>query len=409
MNRNLILCGLLGLAVCGCSDNDNKGANDVAEVLPEFDMSVADVQALKQRSDLQAQMLGTVFTDNKDNYEENGALIFSPVSATMAMGMLANATDNATAGKLAAMCGHNGLDDLNAFNRRLLDYLPDQGTDNHITLCNALWVHDGCTTSQDFADRITSNYSASINTADFDDPSTAKSINEWASLKTSGKITNITEFTVLKQSKPLYVANAFCFDGKWATPFKKADTAPGLFNAIDGPSEVAKMSITANFIYAEDPQMQLVSLPFKNKRTDMLVLLPAEGTDALEYAASLTAQDIADLLKDGQITQVDLKLPKFDVKSVLSLSSIFDANGIAKNATLDGAGINSPLLTWLDQNVSLTVDEDGASMAAVTHTAMSTAETAKHREVDVNRPFVILLLENKTNTLFAAGVIGKIK
>lgn len=145
--------------------------------------------------------------------------------------------------------------------------------------------------------------------------------------------------------------------------------------------------------------VMLIALPPEGKLPELLSGLREEGLDYFSYM-EVTNQEIT------------LFLPKVDIMTHADLTESLQAAGIriAFTDVADFSGISEkPLkINRVCQDARLRIDEEGTSAAAVTEIEMAPAEAEPLEEpvlMNVNHPFVVLIVDKETNAVVFAAVI----
>ena len=116
----------------------------------------------------------------------------------------------------------------------------------------------------------------------------------------------------IKPLTRLILTNAVYFYAPWAEQFNKNATSDQPFHL--SPSQdanVPTMRRTANFGYAENPDYQMIELPYSGGENAMLILLPKTVDGLTTVEAKLSAKDLSATMKALQNRRIDLSLPKF--------------------------------------------------------------------------------------------------
>ena len=166
------------------------------------------------------------------------------------------------------------------------------------------------------------------------------------------------------------------------------------------------------FMYADNKDYAAVTLPYGNGTYSMTVILPAEGKSTTEVAQQLNAKKFAELQANMTECLVDLKLPRFSTTtetplnqpiSALGAPSIFQAGQANFSNMTDAPMYVSTML----QKAKIEVSEKGTKAAAVTAAIMTMSmyqpDEPRHVVFHANRPFIYMITERVTNTIFFIG------
>ncbi len=216
---------------------------------------------------------------------------FSPLSITLALGMLRAGAEGVSATEFDALFGIDGSavpPALNAVDQRLADLdggAPDprDGFDAHahVSLANALWGQHGITWHQPFLDTLASDYGAGMRVVDYkSDPEACRLlINGWVGERTHGKITHLLEPGTVTDDHRLVLTNALWFKAAWLHTF--LDAPDGLFTKTSGERlEVPRMSASSELLgYRRGDGWQSLRVPYVGGQLAMTLVLPDAGGD----------------------------------------------------------------------------------------------------------------------------------
>ena len=238
-------------------------------------------------------------------------------------------------------------------------------------------------------------------------------IDPWVQQRTDGLLGhapgNLTEDT------KLVLLNAVTMELDWL-PFSAEATHDAVFHSPAGDQTVPFMGQTydRNTVYGERDGVQLLQLDYSDAHTGMVMLiaLPLEGK--LPELLSGLREEGLDYFSCMEATnrEITLFLPKVDIMTHADLTEPLQAAGI-HIAFTDAADFSriSEKPTKIDrvcQETCLRIDEEGTSAAAVTEIEMAAAEAEPLEEpvlMNVNHPFVVLIVDKETNAVVFAAVI----
>lgn len=359
---------------------------------------------------------------------EDGNLIFSPYSISLALAMTYGGARNETAGQMAdalhfSLPEQNLHPAFNALNHYLVTLAqPDQTLEPaptgeppeglQLDIANSIWGQQGFDFEQAYLDLLAQNYGAGLRLVDFDiDPETARQlINEWVSQQTQEKIQDLFPPGTIDSNTRLALVNAIYFKASWMEAFDPDNTQPGNFTLNDGKQVSVSMmsSEKASKSYARGTDYQVVGLPYLGVQSMMVVLLPDAGKfDQVE--ASLDDQQLNAILNSLQGTAVNLSMPKFKIESQFSLPETLSAIGMsaafdAKQADFSGMdGRRDLFISQIMHKAFVDVDENGTEAAAATGVAMSLTAVQETTTVNIDRPFLFFIYEPTYGTILFAG------
>ncbi len=279
-------------------------------------------------------------------------------------------------------------------------------------VANALWTGETAPIAPAFIKQCEVVFRAQAATLKFTDPQSAKTINDWVSANTKGKIPEIVTPDMIR-SAMLILTNAVYFAGKWTRQFSKGDTKDEPFHYADGTAKPVAMMHDADrkLGYRSGPGFEGVVLPYQGSSICFYALLPETGKSPADVLAKL---DPAKLVDSSGEFDVDLKMPRFSFDFGASLTPYLKKLGMAVAFQYPGADfkpMGSELLYISDviHKTRIEVDEEGTVAAAATVVLMMAGSgMPKPREkktLVLNRPFVALIIDARTKALLFAGVI----
>lgn len=331
----------------------------------------------------------------------------SPLSATLCLALMANSTDNATTKAIAEMMCNSDISTLNTLCVKLLDYLPYEGNGARLTLANSAWYDTTVQPSQNYVTSIKDILNSEVHSINFKGNDAIGTINKWCSEKTEGLIDNAVRHIDPKTIAMLI--NALYFEGIWTNKFDKSKSFESTFYGINGNSTATMMADSRKLYYAEGNDFQTVSLPFGGGITEMILVLPNDGIDIVDFCNNLDADKYQQFYTTAKATNVNLTMPRFSTQTYGNITDILVEMGLPESATLDKSGIAyyDDIHYDIIQQTSSQFDEDGGKLAAVTLTQIftSTGEMEKDRTVnlDFNRPFLYFVRNTSSGTILMAG------
>ncbi|MBM6905504.1 serpin family protein [Collinsella tanakaei] len=382
--------------------------------------------------------LGIRLLQQEDAVQAADNALVSPISIASALGMTANGAEDATKEQMESVLGIE-TDALNEYLAALrLDSPsePEREGDPALRLSNSIWLRDTpeLNVEQSFLDAASTWYAASVFSAPFDS-STAHDINEWVGYGTDGMIDRLLEEdTPLPEDAMLYLINALAFEGAWQDPYSDAfvETAP--FTCEDGSQQRVDLMYSyedtyleadlANGTVATDGQAS-TAIPDASRITGFMkryqgetyafaALLPPEGTTVADTISRLSGEVLASMLEQPWSTPVDAYLPAFSYDYSTDLAESLKALGMTDAfdqyvADFSGMTESMPLhISKVLHKTHIDVDREGTRAAAVTSVQMEAGASAPGEQVEpktvrLDRPFIYLIVDTRTNTPLFIG------
>lgn len=355
----------------------------------------------------------------KENIKNDDNMLISPLSIIYAMGMTTNGADKNTLKEIEETFGMS-LDEMNDY---LNAYRQERLANEKVKfeLANSVWLKDDkdFVVNQDFLQKNKDFYESEVFKADFDE-NTLKEINLWVSKKTDGMIEHILD--KIGDRAIMYIINALCFDAKWDEPYMQNQVVKDFdFHSYSGTLRKVKMLFSDEYKYLKDEKASGFMKYYEGGDYAFAALLPDEGVDIKAYIAAMDSKHLTDLLNSVQDTKVSAALPAFQVDYNTELSEVLQSMGIidafdSNKANFSKIGkMSSGLPIFISRILHKThieVDELGtkAGAATVVEMAEGSAAPEERKEVILNRPFIYMIVDTKTNIPVFIGTamdIGK--
>ena len=382
------------------------------------------VDATTRAGDLENGITGIAITDNtvdasnsfwgellgeacREMGKEN--ICLSPLSAQFAMAMAACGAEGKTRTEIlnAMQLG----DSANIKGRRLLNDIAERTVWNEhgdVRIANSIWIKEGFEVKQKFVDTNKEYFDAFVESAEFNQE-TVKLVNDWCNENTNGKIPTILDrFT---ESDRMLLINALYLKAAWSKPFQERNTTDKKFTTERGEEiEVPMMMMRSNEPFYSDDMVSMVSKRLQGGYT-MLFILPGEGVKCDE-AAEYVAKDFDTLLKNMEVRNVTLSLPKFTTDFSVSLKPILANLGISRafggKAQFGGISDEPLYISDVIQKTYINVNEKGTEAAAVTVavTGLLSMRPPKVEIITFDRPFIYAIIKDNGNHVLFAGKVG---
>jgi serpin B len=305
--------------------------------------------------------------------------IISPFSVWLPLAALVNATKESEREALLSALSEGGISpgDLNKAASRLLYGLTDAlmaelnpDHKNPLKIANAVFVDSARTINQDFAQKFMDFYRGGSVSADFKSGEAVKTVNDWVSGHTEGKIPSIaSEFT---PDTVAVIANAIYMASPWRDKFSAERTKPGTFRTPKGEIQVPLMEAKRFYPYYEDDSLQAVSIKLASSGA-LLVVLPKKG-DPYSTLGSLTSAKLQEMAGAFETREGRVVLPRFKIESEpLELAPVLAKMGVRlfdpSLALLTGGLLEGEEPVFLSKAIHkalIEVDEEGMTAAAAT-------------------------------------------
>ncbi len=343
--------------------------------------------------------------ETKANY------MISPVSASLALGMVCNGAKNETlnAFNQAFNYGDASLNEINTVNQSIINHLTENTFGSTFSIANSLWIDNRFPVKEEFIKLNKRFYNAEVQNLDFKNSNSVNIINNWVSDKTQEKIPTIIED--IPSNMVMYAINALYFKSDWKYTFdKKNNTLEPFYIDLQSLKETEMMNMSEDLLYLENNFFSSVLLPYKNDKYNMVLLLPNINKSIKEVISVLDEKQWKQWLNQYTKERVSLSLPKFS----FSYEKMFNKAlknmglGIAFTDRADFSGISNTAtqISFVLQKTYIEVNEQGTEAAAATAVGIGTTSIGLDYKLVLNRPFLFLITEKTTQAISFIGKIG---
>ena len=287
-----LLLGVFAL-ITGCQNDDD--GSDIAKPRKDIVLSRAEEVLTNENIDFAFRLFKQV--NNAEKEHANWAI--SPLSTSLALGMVANGAAGNTLEEIKGVLGFSSfeLEAMNTYNQKLVKELLDLDNTTLLNIANSIWVKNTYPIDNSFVDLNKSMYDARVESLDLSTQESVKIINDWVSSQTNKAIKEVV--SAPNPYVNMYLMNALYFKGIWRYPFKKSNTKEELFTNADGSSvEVPMMNLEESFIHIQTDDFNIAEFPYGNSAFSMVILLPAEGKTLDESLVNLTYENWSELYDD---------------------------------------------------------------------------------------------------------------
>jgi len=400
--------GVLALLILfsACSKNNQEKVNLLPEASEKADIIRNENNAfgLKLFKELNAKR------DGSQN------VVISPLSTAMVLGMAYNGTAGATREEFSEILGWDmvNLDQLNRYNRSLIDHLHQESGNIRMSISNSVWFNNRLNINADFLKRNRENFQAFSSAIDNENQSASKLINRWVAQSTNDKIKRVID--EVSTSDMLYILNATYFKGNWKNKFNESKTTETKFHLEDGTSKPVRMMWQkADLNYFDGDRFQLVELPYENENYCMYIFLPDDNVKLDRLIGELNYTSWHENKKKLSLKRnINFGMPRFHCEHAVQMQELLAGMGLEKlfsnkNTNLSGITGKQVAISEMMHKAAIDVDEKGTEASAATSVAISFTTLVEDDPFNliINRPFVFAIEEKQSNTLLFIGKISR--
>lgn len=426
--KNALLLFMVILLATACNDKENSPLPFVPSPPPDVAYEVVslpvstELALTKSNNDFSCRLFHEVLKEQK-----KPNVFISPLSASLALSMLANGTAGVTEKEMLAALGFSGysVDELNAYYQKIVKQLLVADPSVALGIANSIWL------KQEFSPAVNplflavnrACYDAEVRTLPFDEAALV-AINSWCKEKTNGCIPSI--LNEMSQDAVMYLVNALYFKAAWKKTFDKKNTSDRYFTIADGSQiKIPMMQKSDTVRWASDETITAIELPYGNEAFNMTVLLPQDGKNMEDAVAALTPENWRkwDAMFAGAPSyrkpfcgplKTDILMPKFKIGWEMKLNDILSTMGMpsAFNPVEADFSNLAPgiFVSLVKQKTFVEVGEEGTEAAAVTVIGMDNAVGPDYSPVmHLDRPFLFAIREKASGAILFLGKIDEPK
>ncbi len=383
------------------SDDYTRTATEQGEITDAFKTAMAD--------------FGLTLTNTTVAMEKEGKTnhLVSPLSAMICLSVIANGAKGETLAQMEAVLGMSVGD----LNKALYAYTTNLyvGDGCKVSVADSIWYRDGgsFTVREEFLQTCADWYKAQQYAAPFDE-STRKDINNWVKKYTDGMIDSILEEPIPAETV-MYVVNALVFDAKWEKEYEKNDIRTDDFTTLKGETVSVEMMYSEESRYLTVEGGYGVARPYKGNAYCFVGLLPNEGTNVYDFAATLTGEAWMAMWEGQTRETVYTRIPEFTYDSDMKLTPVLQKMGmtdlfdeeLADLSGIGGAPLGNLYCSGVYQKTFIEVNRHGTKAAAVTwgENKCESAAPVEPKYVYLDRPFVYAIVDTATGLPLFVGVV----
>ncbi len=355
---------------------------------------------------------------------DGGNVLVSPLSAREAVGLAYIGARGATADGLSRALRAGRRDDFAAAAERTRADLRDADPRVEVRTATSLWLRSDWKFLPDYVHRAQDGFGAEVFRRDFS-AKTVHEVNGWVTKQTHGRISTILDSLDPKNDAAVLL-NAIYFRGDWRRAFDEKRTKDRDFHLASGKIvQSPRMAFgrtydDARFDYAEDENLQAVSLPYGSGRLKMILVLPAKPSTLAALNARLSGVWWRTLRSHMRPRTGVVEIPRFKFKREMSLNASLIAMGASaafdrRSADFrDMAEAKRPAdmlyISRVFQKAEIEVNETGTIASAATSALIAVRGSAMRQGPPpfvfvADRPFLFAIEDGGTGALLFVGAV----
>lgn len=337
-------------------------------------------------------------------------VVFSPLSAGLAIALLAEGSERETRAELLAAL-ESSADGWREFQLGIRGLLTDLNADTttFMRIANSLWAYETRQLSREFVEGAERMHLVSLDMQS----DSAKGITGWAREKTNGRVT-----TLIAPAHPemgLLLLNEGHFKGQWEFPFDSAKTKLAPFRRAGGDSvQVQTMVSSGLFGHFEHNGNGGLRIPYRGGRYAAYVVV-SKSVSVAEVVERLSVADVDGWNRRTRVLSTTLYLPRVEHRSTWYLRRPLARAGVPR-AVSERAQLGAIWATQLEgptivdnvsQNAFLRIDEEGTEAGAATMTSgVVTSGQPSPVDFRVDAPFVLVIRDEVTGAVVFVVRVG---
>ncbi len=354
-----------------------------------------------------------LFKTCTETAKEGENVLVSPLSTLLALSMTANGAQGKTLSEMEKALGNN-VGKLNEF---AYLYLKTLDKDDSLKLADSVWfkVDPAFSVKKNFLQMNADYYNADMYAENFD-LQTTKKINSWVNEKTDSMIPSILDESKAPEGI-MYLINALSFDAEWETPYEDYSVKDGEFTVNADEKKTVPFLNGIDHEYIEDANAVGFIKYYKGRRYAFAAILPNDGIGVNDYLASLDGAHLKEMVDKSDKNAVVLtSMPKLKVEysedlalkvlPQMGIAQAFDVNNadFGKLGTYEGENI---YIDTVIHKTHLVLDENGTKAGAATAVGLTYgAALVNTKEVNLNRPFIYMIIDCDANIPLFIGVMN---
>lgn len=347
----------------------------------------------------------------KNTRQENQNIILSPISIGITMTMLRLGAAGDTAKQIDEVLGMT-IDDYSIVEEQCAQIVSRLNDLSGVWYENGvgLYIDEGPSIKESYAVMAEDKFAMDVEFINFDNPRAEIDMNDWADIKTSGRLEKLVKIDELPHDLLTLLVNLSALDCKWEMSFDSTNNRPLPFNMYDGKGVAVPMmrgKLAMN--YYKDDDATVAFIPMDGKETSLAIIMPPEGDILSEFIEGMTAEDIELWRYISVEAEHFVNIPKIDWQQIISFKPILANMGASDIFDVELADFsdlgNGFYLGDMWQTTIFRAVEGGAKDSNITAIDLTRAQGQGEYFFSVNRPFLFAVIDEKTGGILMIGTM----
>lgn len=304
--------------------------------------------------------------------------------------------------------------EINNYYKKLITELPILERNTKLKLANSIWYNQDLSFLPDFIETSKENYFAKVSPINPSAPNSIDLINNWISDQTEGLIPKMIKG--IDPDLVMMLINAIYFKGIWHTQFEKANTTKGNFTTNDKQLvETSFMNLEAPFKVNVNQDFNMVHVPYKNKKFEMVLLMPASGKTMIDLQNKIQDQNVLmEAFSKSSETNIQLSMPIMKIKYKRELNETLKGLGMLDAFSRSNADFNGIIdsrrsyISKVEHEAVIDVNEEGSEAAAVTVVEIvAWSANPGPMKIRFDQPFIFVVREVSSGLILFMGQYNK--
>lgn len=403
--KSIVILFLLFSLIMSCNAKEEKQAESHMEF---FDKN-------EQELLIAVNKFGFKFFQHTNELEKNKNIFVSPLSLSIALGMLLNGANSNTFDSIQKALDLPELekDKINTAYKMIIESILAEHPKIKTLVNNAIFHRHNYIFQKDFIEVCKEYFNTTVEPLDFSKKEAIEIINNWVHNSTKGKIEKVVNS--IDERTVMFLLNVIYFKGIWKNQFDPEKTLEDyFFSSEEEKQKCMMMYIKSNFGYMETEKFQAIELPYDGDKFAMILFLPKNGQKLEHLLSEFTFENFNQWIKEFQTHEVNFYIPRFKFEYDINLRNILTNFGMGIAFDPGKAdfsklykGPEKAFVSAAKQKAFIEVNEEGTEAVAVTSIEVGVTSIRQELVMRCDRPFVFLIRDKESNSNLFFGKLYK--